>query len=116
VKHAKIGKLKTFLEDQDAYTLHRPIRKRFPRNCYSVTNIMDVWETGFQNLGKHNDHYKYLVTVIDVFSKYLQVIPIKSKTGPAATAAFCRFLKTTNILNLYGRDQYERELTRKNNF
>jgi hypothetical protein len=36
VKHAKPGKLKTCLEAEDAYTLHRPIRKRFPTNSYGV--------------------------------------------------------------------------------
>ena len=41
---AKPGEVKTWLEQQDAYTLHRPVRKRFPRNPYSVENIMDVWE------------------------------------------------------------------------
>ena len=34
----------TWLERQDAYTLHRQVRKRFPRNPYSVNNVMDVWE------------------------------------------------------------------------
>jgi len=27
-----------------AFTLHHPVRKRFPPNPYSVNNIMDVWE------------------------------------------------------------------------
>jgi hypothetical protein len=26
---------------QDAYTLHRPLHKHFPRNPYDVTNVMD---------------------------------------------------------------------------
>ena len=41
---AKPGEVKPWLEQQDAYTLHRPVRKRFPRNPYSVDNNMDVWE------------------------------------------------------------------------
>jgi hypothetical protein len=44
VKHAKRSDVKSWLEEQDAYTLHRPVRKRFPRNPYSVSNVMDVWE------------------------------------------------------------------------
>jgi transposase InsO family protein len=107
VKHAKPGKLKTFLEAQDAYTLHRPIRKRFPRNSYSVNNIMDVWETDLvdvQNLGKHNDNHKYLLSVIDVFSKYLHVIPIKSKTSPAVTAAF---------LSIFSNPKYSKPIRKR---
>jgi len=39
---AKPGEVNPWLEQPDAYTLHRPIRKRFPRNPYSVDNIMDL--------------------------------------------------------------------------
>ena len=36
--------VRAWLEKQDAYTLHRQVRKCFPRYRYSVTNVMDVWE------------------------------------------------------------------------
>jgi len=36
--------IRAWLEKQDDYTLHRPLRKRFARNPYTVTNLMDVWE------------------------------------------------------------------------
>ena len=75
--------VKSWLEQQDAYTLHNPIRKRFPRNLYTVNNIMDLWETELvdvQSLAKHNDGHRYILTVIDVFTKYLHIVPLKSKT------------------------------------
>ena len=75
-RRSKIGKtageLRVWLEAQNAYTLHRPVRKRFPRNPYSVNNIMDVWEydlVDVQWLSKYNDRFKYLLSVINVFSK-----------------------------------------------
>ena len=40
---------------------------RFPRNPYTVTNVMDVWECDLmdmQSLSKYNDKYKYLLSVI----------------------------------------------------
>ena len=37
------GELIAWLEAQDTFTLHRPVRKIFPRNPYSV-NIMGTWE------------------------------------------------------------------------
>ena len=67
--------IRTWLQKQDAYTLHRPIRKRFPRNPCSVNYVLDVFECNLvevQALRKHNDGYKYLLTVVDVFSKFLQ--------------------------------------------
>jgi len=88
--------IKTWLLKQDAYTLHRPVRKRFPRNPYTVNNINDVWESDLvdvQGLSKYNDDVKYLLTVTDVFSKFLHIILLKSKTGKAVTSAFQTILK-----------------------
>jgi len=33
-----VGAIMAWLEEQDAYKLHRPVRKRFARNPYTVTN------------------------------------------------------------------------------
>jgi hypothetical protein len=87
--------LKQTLEAQNAYTLHKPVRKHCQRNPYTVNNLMDVWECDLvdvQSLGKY-DNYKYLPTVINVFSKYLQVVPLKSKVGPTVTTAFRSIFK-----------------------
>ena len=57
---------------------------------------MDVWECDLievQALGKFNDNHKCLLTAIDVFSKFLHVVPLRSKTGPAVTSAFESILK-----------------------
>ena len=67
---------------QDVHTLHRLVRERFPRNPYNVTNVMGVWECDFvdvRTLSKYNDKYKYLLTVIDVFSKFLYNVLLQSK-------------------------------------
>jgi len=88
--------IKKWLEKQDAYTLHRPVRKRFHRNLYNVTNIDDVWECDLidvQGLSKYKAGVRYLLTVIDVFSKFLHIVPLLSKTGKAVTTAFQSIFK-----------------------
>ena len=40
----KPGDIEAWFLKQGAYVMHRPVRKCFPRNSYSVTNVMDVWE------------------------------------------------------------------------
>ena len=40
-----LAKTRAWLERQDAYTLHKPVRKYFPRNPYVVSNVMDLWES-----------------------------------------------------------------------
>ena len=74
---------------QDAYTLHRPIRKRFPRNAHTVNNINDVWEIDILDLSslKKFNNYRYLLQVIDVFPKYLHSVPLRTKTGKEVAAA-----------------------------
>jgi hypothetical protein len=41
-----------------------------------------------QGLSKYNDGVKYLLTVVDVFSNFLHIIPLLAKTGKAVTTAF----------------------------
>jgi len=83
--------IKAWLEEQDVYTLHRPVRKLFARDPYTVINVIDVWECDLLDVQvyvKYNDHYKYLQSVIGVFSKFLLLVPVKTKSGPAVTTAF----------------------------
>jgi transposase InsO family protein len=83
--------VRALLEKLDAYTLYRRVRRRFPRNPFWVTNVMDVWECNLvdvQALGKINGNFKYILSVIHVFSKFLYMVPLKSKTGTAVTVAF----------------------------
>jgi hypothetical protein len=78
-KQKQKADIKSWLLKQDAYTLHRAVRKRFPRNPYTVNNKTDVWESNLvdvQGLSKYNDGMKYLLTVIDVFSKFLHIVPL----------------------------------------
>ena len=87
--------VEAWLLKQNAYTLQRPIRKRFPRNPYTGTNVMDVWECDLmdmRSLSKYNDNYTYLLSVIDTFSKYLHIVPLRSKTGTAVNSAFLSVL------------------------
>ena len=84
------GQIKAWLETQDAYTMHRHVRKRFPRNPQTVNNIDDVWEINILDLSsvkKYNDNHRYVLQVIYVFSKFLHSIPLRTKTGKEVTSA-----------------------------
>jgi hypothetical protein len=89
-KDNKRRNIEEWLSGQDTYTLYKPVRKRFPRNPYTVTNIDDVLEidlADLANLAKYNDKYKYLLNVIHVFSRFAWSIPLKDKTWSSVTAA-----------------------------
>ena len=98
-KNFKLDDIRDWLEKQDAYTLHRSIRKHFARNPYTVNNVMDVWECDLVDvraLGRFNDNYKYILSVIDVFSKFLHLVPLRSKTGTAVLSAFTSIYKDSS--------------------
>jgi hypothetical protein len=77
VKASKTKKsdVEEWLTGKNTYTLHKPVRKMFPRKPYTVTNI-DVWEIDLADLGSlsiYNDKHKYLLNVIDIFHGTLGV-------------------------------------------
>ena len=84
----KKSEVEEWLSIQNTYTLHKPVRKRFLRNPYTVTNIDDVWEldlADLSSLSKYTDKYKYLLNVIDIFSRYAWSVPLMDKTGTSIT-------------------------------
>lgn len=94
-KHFKRQKVLEWLEGQDAYNSHRQVRRRFPRRTYNVSNLDDVWEMDLMDLRSlktYNDGFSYLLTVIDVVSKYLWIEAVKDKTCKSVARAFEKIL------------------------
>lgn len=88
-----------WLEGQEVYTKHKPVRHRFPRRHYNVQNIDDVWEADLvdlRSIKNYNDNYAYLLVVIDVFSKYAWVELLRDKSASSVTKAFARILTKKN--------------------
>jgi IS30 family transposase len=73
--------------------VHKPVRKRFPRNPYAVTNIDDIWEMDLSPLSKYNDKYKHLLNIIDIFSRYACSVHLKDKTGKSIAAALTTLIQ-----------------------
>jgi len=56
-----------------------------------VTKIDEIWAADLvemQPFAEYNDGIKYLLCVIDIFSKYGWIIPLKNKTGGEVAGAF----------------------------
>ena len=67
---------------------------------------MDVWECDLvdvQAISRHNDSVKYLLTLIDVFLKFLHMVPLKSKSGKDVSAAFQSVQKDPRYLKTFKR-------------
>ena len=79
---------KQILEKDLGYTLHKPTRRKFPTLPVKVFNKDEQWTADLievVNISKQNRGFKYLLTVVDIFSNYTWVEPIKNKTGQAVT-------------------------------
>lgn len=82
----------------EASELHTPIRRKFKRRRVFVYNIDDIWSADLKDmqlLAKQNKNYKYILTVIDLFSKFSYAVPLKSKSGPEIVTAFEHLFKTS---------------------
>jgi len=119
-KPQSVSAIKALLEKRDAYTLHRPVRKRFARNPYTVTIVMVVLECDLldiQAYAKYNNNYKFLISATYVFSKFLFLIPVKTKSGPALNTAFLSKLyddpKKTSQLPVWVRTHKGNEFLNK---
>jgi transposase InsO family protein len=92
-----------WLQGQDTYALHKPVRKRFPRKPYTVTNIDDVWEMDlaeFSSLSKYNDKCKYLLNIINLFSSFVWSVPLMDKTGKSIAAALTALLQNRKPITI----------------
>ena len=84
---------------QLAEELHRPIiRNSKKRTVYSgfKDNIWGVDLADMQSRSKYNKGIKYLLSAIDMFSKYAWAVRIKNKKGISIIDAFQKILKESN--------------------
>lgn len=91
-------KIKEWLQHQDVVTLHKQHKEKFGRNHYTIFNIDDLWEfdlCDMQSLAMYNDGYKYILSVIDVFSKYGWMVPLKNKTAIQVTRGLKNIMETS---------------------
>jgi hypothetical protein len=80
-----------WLRTQRTYTLHKPARKRYNTRPYKSGAIDQQWQADLVEMIPYanvNNGYRYLLTIIDLFSRYAWAVPLRGKTGAEVTAAF----------------------------
>ena len=79
--------------------LHKPIIRKFKkRKVYSgfKDNVCGADLADIQLISKFNRGFRFLLCVIDIFSKYAWVVPLKDKKGISITDAFQKVLDDSN--------------------
>ena len=85
--------------EQLAEELHKPILIKFKKiKVYSAfkDNIWAPDLADMQSISKFNKLFKFLLCVIDIYSKYAWVVPLKDKKGVSIVNAFQNILKKSN--------------------
>ena len=96
---AKDPKYDGYQNEELANELHKPIIKKFEkREVYSAfkDNIWGADLADMQLLSKYNKGIRFLLCVIDTFSKYAWVVPLKDKKGISIVKVFQIILKQSN--------------------
>ena len=81
-----------------------------------MNGIDEIWAADvidMQAFSKNNNEIKYLLTVIDIFSKFVWIIPLKRKTGQEVANAFWRILKERRPSKMWvekGREFYNKDV------
>ena len=64
---------------------------KFRREKIIPLYIKETWSADLidkSSLSKYNNNYKFILTVIDIFTKYAWAIPLKNKSGLSITNGF----------------------------
>ena len=91
-----VKKARDWLKKQQTYTLFKPTRKRFNTRPYRVRYRDRLWQADLaqvDSISTSNNGYNFILTVIDVFSRYAWARPVKHKNGKMVTEAFNSILE-----------------------
>lgn len=87
----KTKDIKSWLQTKESYTLHKPLRHKFSKNKVIVRCLNEQFQADLvdmQSLASFNDGFKYLLTCIDILSKYAWAVPLKDKKSKTVISAF----------------------------
>ena len=81
--------------------LHKPIIRKFKKRKVESPSTDNIWGADLadmQLISKSNKGFRFLLCVIDIYSKYAWVILLKDKKGITITNAFRKILNKSNCM------------------
>ncbi len=81
-----------------AKEIHAPARRNYKRRHVKILGFKDLFQADLVEMIEHsnvNNGYRYILTVIDVFSKYAWARPVLRKSGENVSNAMRDILTTT---------------------
>ena len=96
--------------------LHKPKRKNYTRRRIIVNHIDEIFAADLvemQKFAQLNKGYRYLLTCIDIFSKFAWVIPLKDKKGITIKNALQKIFKQRKpnfLWTDHGKEFYNKQV------
>ena len=94
------GQIKKWIQKQESYSRNKGVKRNFQRGRVIVAGIDDQFDADLASLiyyADDNDGYKYLLVVIDIFSRFAWAEPLKDKTSNEIISAFDKILSDGRI-------------------
>ena len=119
VKHYDKQKVEKWLPTQLSYSLHKPLRKKFPTRKYKVSGIDEIWQMDLLEMipyAKINKGYRYILVCIDTFSRFVRALPCKTKTGEEITTLTLKMFKDKRpkyVQTDRGKEFYNKEMKQR---
>jgi len=73
-----------------AQEIHKRAVKKFPRREVFVNALDEVWAmdlASLESLSSYNNGFKFILCIVDVFSKFAWAVPLKNKTAETVLSA-----------------------------
>ena len=83
--------------------LHKPARRNYPLRKFNVCGLNETWRADLvemQPYARENKGIKYLLTIIDLLSKFAWAVPVKRQTAQDVTVAMDSFQQVRVPSNL----------------
>lgn len=93
--HSNQDDITTNDRQTEALELYKPVIKKFKKRKVVTLGIDDLWAADLivmTSYSAENDGYKYMLNVIDTFSKYAWSEPLKKKDGATVAIAFQKII------------------------
>ncbi|XP_018315637.1 uncharacterized protein [Mycetomoellerius zeteki] len=98
--------------------LHAPARRNFSRRRVIVRGYNDLWQADIVEIRPYSSYNRgrhYILTVIDVLSKYAWAVPLKSKGGSETADAIAEIIRESgrcpkNLQTDMGKEFYNADV------
>lgn len=95
------GTIKNWLSGQEVYSLYKPSRRKFRRADAPLLEPGYQFEMDLADMSrftKDNEGYRYILLVIDIFSKFVSVAPVKNKDAGTVLNALSNVFENSKLL------------------